>query len=146
VKSTDCPPKTSDVKDGKENIRIQRELVTELKAQWKQMWKDRFNDKEKAEGISVTNYASLRVEQGRVIHATRNCKAPDFREILEQHKLENVDRLIQPHPRLGGWNKFIKNEIAVKKVQRGKRAGVYLSEKQKNQQPKKGGRGWLHTR
>jgi hypothetical protein len=39
---------------------------------------ERFDDKTKAEGVSVANYSSLKVERGTVIHATRDFKPLNF--------------------------------------------------------------------
>jgi hypothetical protein len=123
----------------------QKTLVEELKVQWKKLWQERFDDKVNAEGIAITDYSKLYVEQGTIIHATRDYKALNFKEILEQHKVENSDRYIQPSPHVGGWNKFIKTAIISQKPNRHKRASSYRQEKQTvQQQPKKGGRGWLH--
>lgn len=123
----------------------QKEFVDSLKIQWKKLWAERFDDRVKAEGIAVTDYSSLFVEQGTIIHATRDFKALDFKDILTQHKVENSERYIQPPPHVGGWNKFIKTEITPKKPQKKKRAKTYTPQKKQAQQPKKGGRGWLHT-
>jgi hypothetical protein len=121
----------------------QKKLVEELKGEWKLLWSERFNDKVKAEGVSVANYSSLHVEQGTVIHATRDFKALNFKEILEQHKVEQPERFIQPSPEVGGWNKFIKTKITTP-AQKSKRT-VCDTKKSAGQQPKKNGRGWLHT-
>ncbi len=119
----------------------QKEKVEELKAEWKRLWKERFDDHERAEGVAITDYSSLFVDQGTIIHATRDFKALNFKEILESHKVENAERFIQPIPHIGGWNKFIKNEITGKDSRRVKRASSYVPEKKETQQPKKGGRG-----
>jgi hypothetical protein len=55
-----------------ERIKAQKELVEELKVQWKLLWSERFDDKVRAEGVSVSDYASLSVERGTIIHATRD--------------------------------------------------------------------------
>ena len=125
-------------------IKAQKELVEKLKAEWELLWSERFNDKERAEGISISDYAALYVERGTIIHATRDYKALNFKEILEQHITEDADRFIQPNVDEGGWNKFVKTKIA-SKPQRKKRALAYAPKKQETQQPKKGGRGWLHA-
>lgn len=122
----------------------QKETVDELKVEWKRLWKERFDDRVRAEGIAVTDYTSLYVDQGTIIHATRDFKALNFKEILERHQVENPERFIQPDPHVGGWNKFIKSEITGQKPQKHKRAETYTPEKKEPQQPKKGGRGWLH--
>ncbi len=123
----------------------QKEMVDQLKVQWKQLWRERIDDKVKAEGIAVTDYSKLFVEQGTIIHATRDYKPLNFKEILERNKIENSEDYIQPSPQVGGWTKFIKTQITSQKSVRKKRAATYHSEAEKIVlQPKKGGRGWLH--
>jgi hypothetical protein len=122
----------------------QKEMVEELRTEWKKLWQERFDDHVRAEGIAVTDYSSLFVDQGTIIHATRDYKALNFKEILEKHEIENAERFIQPNPQVGGWNKFIKTEIKTQKPQKTKRSNSYCPDKKEIQQPKKGGRGWLH--
>ena len=121
-------------------------MVESLKIEWKRLWQERIDDRIRAEGIAISEYSSLYVEQGTIIHATRDFKALNFKEILDQHKIENPERYIPPNPQTGGWGKFIKSEITGKKPQKNKRAKMYTKEKKKiNLKPsKKGGRGWLH--
>ena len=126
-------------------LKTQKELVEELKVQWKLLWSERYNDKLRAEGISVKDYASLRVERGTIIHATRDYKALSFKEILEQNLIENPDRFVQPDAQAGGWNKFVKTKISIYKLQRKELSLSFDLKKQGAQQPKKGGRGWLHV-
>jgi len=123
-------------------IKAQKELVEKLKVEWKLLWSERFNDKERAEGISVSDYASLYVERGTIIHATRDFKALNFKEILEQHIVEDSDRFVQPNVDVGGWNKFVKTKITSREPQRNKRTLAYVPKKRQGQQPKKGVRGW----
>jgi len=125
-------------------IDAQKKLVEELKVQWKLMWSERFNDKTKAEGVSVADYVSLRVDRGTVIHATRDFKALNFQEVLKQHMVEEPDRFIQPDVNVGGWNMFIKTKITSSNSCPRKRAASYVPVKSKDQQSKKSGRGWLH--
>jgi len=122
----------------------QKEMVETLRIQWKKLWQERVDDRLRAEGIATADYCDLFVEKGTIIHATRNFKALDFREILEQHEVENVDRVIPPDPHVGGWNKFIKTNITNQRLRKRRRAELYFEEKKEKQQPKKGGRGWLH--
>jgi hypothetical protein len=122
----------------------QKEMVEELKIQWKKLWQERVDDKMKAEGVAADDYLTLFVEKGTIIHATRNFKALSFREILEQHLIDNVDRFIPPSPHVGGLNKFVKMNITGQKKQRSTRVSLYCESKKEKQQPKKGGRGWLH--
>ena len=119
-------------------------MVEELKIQWKKLWQERLDDKVRAEGIAIDDYSKLFVEKGTIIHATRDFKALNFREILEQNQIANADRFIPPSPQVGGWTKFIKTNIRSQRMRRNTRASLYRGEKKEKQQPKKGGRGWLH--
>lgn len=123
----------------------QKKLAETLKIEWKQMWKECFNDKVKAEGVSVTNYNTLKVEQGTIIQATKDFKALNFREILDEHLIENPDRHMEPINCVGGWNKFIKTNISKSRSSK-KQQGSELNFKEKTseQRAKKSGRGWLH--
>jgi hypothetical protein len=122
----------------------EKELVNSLKVEWKRLWVERLDDKVRAEGVAINNYSTLFVDKGTVIHATRDFKALNFREILDKHQVDNADRYISPSPSVGGWGKFIKNDLP-KKETRHKRAETYRIEEEKvKQQSKKGGRGWLH--
>ena len=121
-----------------------KELVEKLKVEWKRLWQERVDDKVRAEGIATGDYSVLFVDKGTIIHATRDFKALSFREILEQNQIENAERLIAPSPQVGGWAKFIKTSIYIAKPQRHKRALLHVEPEKEKQQPKKGGRGWLH--
>jgi hypothetical protein len=138
---------TNDTKPQKPQSKnqAQKQLVEELKAEWKLLWSERFNDKIRAEDISINDYERLFVGQGTVIHATKDFKALNFKQILEQHLVENPERYIPSDANVGGWKKFIKTEITTSKPKQTKRATTYVPKKPKGQQPKKGGRGWLHT-
>jgi hypothetical protein len=121
----------------------QKDMIEELRLQWRKLWQERLDDKVRAEGMATADYCDLFVDQGTVIHATRDFKALNFREILEQHQVIDAERYIPPSPAVGGWNKFIKNNIT-NQPRRRRRADLYREEKRQKQQPKKGGRGWLH--
>ena len=121
-----------------------KEMVEELKVQWKKLWQERVDDKIRAEGIATADYCDLFVEKGTIIHATKDYKALNFREILEQHQIANVDMFVSPNPQIGGWTKFIKLNITNQHPPKKRRAELYCNEKKEKQQPKKGGRGWLH--
>lgn len=129
----------------KTDFASQKEFVEELKVEWKLMWSERFDDKPKGEGVSVANYDSLGVERGTIIHATRDFKALNFREILEGHKVTHPDRFIQPAPSVGGWNKFIKTKITNTPNKNMQIAVNTNAKKSAGQQHKGNGRGWLHT-
>jgi len=134
----DSGPQTAD-----ERVEAQKKMVEELRVQWKQLWSDRLNDKVRAEDISSSTYDSLRVERGTIIHASRDYKPLNFKEILEEHKVENPQNFIAPNVNVGGWTKFVKTEIAPQNSQK-RRQREYVAAKKVCQQPKKGGRGWLH--
>ncbi len=123
----------------------QKELVEELKVQWKKLWHERVDDKVRAEGIAVEDYVKLFVEKGTIIHATRDFKALNFKEILEQNQVANAEQLVPPSPQVGGWTKFIRTSITIQRSQRNRRAQLYVEPKKEKQQSKKGGRGWLHV-
>jgi hypothetical protein len=139
------PHKKTESKPQQSSFDEQKKLVEALKVQWKLMWNERFNDKAKAEGVSVADYESLMVERGTVIHATRDFKALSFKEIVKQNMIKEPERFIQPDVNVGGWNKFIKTKIHTCSPKKNKRAASYVPEKTSGQQPKKNGRGWLHT-
>ena len=140
---------TSSSEPCENKAQAQKKLVEEIKVQWKLLWNERFDDKKLAEGVSLNDYSILHVERGTVIHATRNFKALSFKEILDTNMVQNPERYIPPSTSVGGWGKFIKKEITNQSNQkRGGRAAAYLAEKPSkptSQQPKKGGRGWLHS-
>ena len=149
MQTTDSSDKEFSSEDRKLRAESQKKLIEELKVQWKLLWSERYDDRVRAEGVSVNDYAILDVEKGTIIHATKDFKILTLKQILEKHLVENPDRYVQPDVNVGGWNKFIKTEINTKS-RRGSRATAYIAEKESakkgaNQQPKKGGRGWLHT-
>jgi len=121
----------------------QKELVDELKIEWKRLWQERVDDKVRAEGIAVDDYSSLFIDKGTIIHATRDFKALNFKDILEQHEILNPDRYVPPNPQVGGWNKFVKDNITNKKTE--KLIEYYSSPKNKKALRKKTRRGWLHV-
>jgi len=118
--------------------------VEDLKKEWKVLWRDRIDDKMRAEGIANRNYLRLFVDQGTIIVATRDYKPPDFIEILEQYKHPDAERLIPPNPLVGGWRKFIRNVLSKQKRTARRWPTHAEPDPRKGQQPKKGGRGWLH--
>ena len=142
VNNNPLPKACADSYDAK--IKAQKELVESLKIQWKLLWSERFNDKLRAEDVSLKDYTDLSVEQGTVIHANRDFKTVTFKEILEKHLVENPDRFIQPNAQTGGWNKFVKTKISNSNPKK-KEHSVPCADKKQINQPKKSGRGWLHA-
>ncbi len=120
-------------------------MVEELKLEWKKLWRERLDDKVRAEGIANSDYSSLFVEKGTIIHATRDFKALAFREILEQHQIANGDRFIPPSPHIGGWLKFVKTHIKNQPTKRIRSVSYYFEDRKERQHLKKRGRGWLHV-
>jgi hypothetical protein len=122
----------------------QKEFVDELKVEWKKLWRERIDDKVRAEGIAVNDYNSLFIDKGTVIHATRDFKALNFKDILEQHEISNAERYIPPNPNVGGWTKFVKNNITNQPSKGKKSAAFYAQEKKEKQHLNKKNKGWLH--
>lgn len=123
-----------------------KELVDELKAQWKMLWRERIDDKVRAEGIANRDYSMLFVERGLVIVATKDYKPLNFVEILQQHiPVEVSDRVVPPHPSVGGWRRFVRDHISKRRgfTKRGRPIPGEVKLR-KRQQVKKG--GWLHFR
>lgn len=139
------------VREGKaldDRIRKWIEFRKKLKEEWKKLWQERFDDRVRAEGIAAKDYPLLFVNRGTVIIATRKYKPPSFSEIVkswaENFNLSNPSQILPPHPSVGGWGKFIKTHL---KKHQSTRKKVYEAQKPKKVklQPKKGGRGWLHS-
>jgi hypothetical protein len=122
----------------------QKEIVEELKFEWKRLWQERVDDHVRAEGIAAQDYSPLFVEKGTIVHATRAFRPISFEDILEKHKINKPERFVAANPLVGGWGKFIKTSITNKRPLTNKRARAYREEIKEKQQPKKGGRGWLH--
>ena len=124
--------------------RVERDdFRARLKSEWALLWGERFDDRVKAEGVSVRDYPLLFVDKGRVIFASRDAKVPSFSEAVEYWSGQG--RVYSPNPSVGGWGKFIRSTL---KAQAHSRADSYRCEKPvgrcEKQQLKKGGRGWLH--
>jgi hypothetical protein len=118
-------------------------LSRSLKFEWKRLWQERVDDKVRAEGIAIDDYSSLFIDKGTIIHATRDFKALNFKDILEQYEIINPDRYIPPNPQVGGWSKFVKDNIT-KKSKTEKFIEFYSTPKNREKQQKKSRRGWLH--
>ncbi len=119
-------------------------LVEELKVEWKRLWLERLDDKVRAEGVAMKDYSSLFVDKGLVVHATRDCKPLNFKEILDQHKIVDPERYVSPNPEIGGWRKFAKTSLAKQRIRPQDTPELVPKSKNKKVQSKKSGRGWLH--
>jgi hypothetical protein len=122
-----------------------KEFVDELRDDWRHLWRNRLDDKMRAEGIAKKDYSTLFVERGTVIMATRDFKPLDFFDIVQEHLEFDTEKAIPPNSTIGGWGKFIRNKIRNQKKQT-KRFAPPKSISKKDQQQKKGGRGWLHAK
>jgi hypothetical protein len=122
----------------------QKEFVDELKVEWKKLWSERVDDKVRAEGIAIDDYSSLFIDKGTVIHATRDFKALNFKDILEQHEVSNTERYIPPNQHVGGWGKFVKDNITNQKPKKKKSTESCIEGQAEKQRSRKNGRGWLH--
>jgi hypothetical protein len=80
-----------------------------------------------------------------VIHATRDFKNLNFKDILEEHEIQNAERYIPPDPHVGGWNKFVKDNITNYPAKRKRVVEAPSDERKEKQQLKQNGRGWLHA-
>jgi hypothetical protein len=119
------------------------DFLKQLKREWALLWMERFDDKLRAEGVAVKDYPLVLVERGSVIFASRDFKAPSFREIVEYWSLKG--HVYAPDPTVGGWGKFVKTFLRGQSLKRA-RAEIFTQQRGKKAelQPKKGGRGWLH--
>ena len=88
---------------------------------------------------------ALFIDKGTIIHATRDFKSLSFKEILEQHEVINAERYIPPDPNVGGWGKFIKNNINNPKIKTNNQLKFIEKKKRKNSsQRQQVADGWLH--
>ena len=122
-----------------------KEFVDELRTDWKDLWRNRLDDKVRAEGIAKHDYSKLFVEQGTVIMATRDFKPLEFFDIVQEHLEFDAEKAVPPNSTIGGWGKFIRNNIRKQKKTTRRFAPPKPTSK-KGQQLKKGGRGWLHAK
>jgi hypothetical protein len=120
-------------------------FVDELRGQWKDLWRNRIDDKVRAEGIAKQDYSGLFVERGTVIKATRDYKPLEFFDIVQEHLSLDAEKAIPPNSTIGGWGKFIRNKIR-KQKNTIRRFVPPKPTRNKGQQLKKGGRGWLHVK
>jgi hypothetical protein len=118
--------------------------VEKVKAEWKLLWHGRIEDKVRAEGMADQSFPLLSVERGTVIVATRDFKALNLKDILRSYNVENVERVVGPHPLEGGWTKFAKTVLNKQTRAQKLRSEVKPEVRSKNTQLKKSGRGWLH--
>jgi hypothetical protein len=118
--------------------------VEKVKEEWRLLWRGRIDDKVRAEGMADQSFSLLAVERGTVIVATRDFKALNLKEILRSYNVEDIERVIGPHPSEGGYKKFARTVLNKQTRAQKFRAEMWPKSRGKNAQLKKGGRGWLH--
>ena len=122
-----------------------KEFVDELRTDWKDLWRNRLDDKVRAEGIAKQDYSKLFVERGTVIMATRDFKPLEFFDIVQEYLKFDAEKAVPTNSTIGGWGKFIRNNIRKQKKTTRRFAPPKPTSK-KGQQLKNGGRGWLHAK
>jgi hypothetical protein len=116
-----------------------KEIKKWLKIEWADLWINKHEDEIRAEGVSAKEYSCLYVDEGEIIHATRDFKPLSFREILEKHVGKNSAERVDIDPKVGGWKKFARQNFpANKKVKREK----HRIKNDLNQPQRKNGAGW----
>jgi len=121
-----------------------KEFVDELRTEWKHLWQNRLDDKVRAEGMAKQDYSKLLVERGTVIMATRDYKPLDFFDIVHDYLGCDTEKAVPQNATVGGWGKFIRSNIQKKKTTTRSYSPPKPTHK-KDQQQRKGGRGWLHA-
>jgi len=125
--------------EGWERVHMLRQ---ELKTEWSELWKTKYDDEVRAEGVSPKEYERLFVDLGEIIYATKDFKPLSFRGILEKHIGSDVAAKAYPDPAVGGWRKFVKENLRRhKSVKRRERPRVKVD---LDQQQRKSGAGWLN--
>lgn len=129
-----------------------KHLIEDVKKEWTRLWAEHYHDRNIAEGIADKDYPLLFVDQGLVVAATRDFKPPSLSEVVEKHRQLNSnsdedgdDVVSQPNPTAGGWGKFSRDVLA-KQERFTWGAAPPEPEPKKEQQRKKGGRGWVHSK
>lgn len=122
----------------------ERKVVEKIIAEWKTLWQERLDDKIRAESIATDNYYSISIEKGTIIHATKDYKVLNLKEIIKQHEIKNPEIYVSPNPYVGGWGKFLKINKLNKGSKKKNRKNFFNEKKINPQQLKKCGRGWLH--
>lgn len=119
-----------------------RHLRDELKGDWATLWKTKLEDRVTAEGISSQEFMRLFVNSGEILFASRDFKPISFREIIERHLGSDVAGKVDPDPSIGGWGKFIRENLPVsKKASKRERPAIKFDT---SQQQRKHGCGWLN--
>ena len=124
--------------------RVERDVFRgRVKEEWGLLWAERFDDRVRAEAVSVGDYPLVFTSRGHVIFATRNAKVLSFSQIMAVYASQGL--VYSPDADVGGWGKFVRMHVGRAAHSRA-RAFVDGQSKCKKdgQHRKKGGRGWLH--
>ncbi len=121
-----------------------KKFLDEFNSQWKELWRDLVGDKFNAEKIAGNDYSMLFIERGTVVTSTRADKPLTYNETLLQHWRAKNLKTLPPDPNVGGWRKFSQTMKNAQKRPQLQKA-TPLKSNRRVKQPKKGGRGWLHT-
>jgi hypothetical protein len=130
---------------GQDALRAMRDAFrAKLKEEWGNLWRERFDDRVRAEGVSVKEYPFLFIDRGRVIFASRDAKTASFSDAIEYWSSQGF--IYSPDPAVGGWGKFIRTELIKQAHSRAREFNDDQAKKDRgDRQLKKGGRGWLHA-
>lgn len=120
------------------------EFRRKLKEEWGLLWRERFDDRVRAEGVSVREYPLLMMERGGVIFDSRDAKRPTFSGIVEHWSAQGL--VYSPDPNVGGWGKFIRTSLSDVSHSRSRSYWKHelLPQPKSKQQLRKNGRGWLN--
>ena len=116
-----------------------RILRRNIKEEWDTLWNTKVYDKDRSEGVSTKKFHLLSIEAAQVLHDSRGSSMPCLDDIYEGLVGKEVTDRVVTYPKVGGWKKFAKNTFPPIKPPR----KIKVS-KNKNQQQRKGGRGWLN--
>ncbi len=123
--------------------RVERDaFLAEVRVEWTQMWQDRFDDKDRAESVSVDVYPLVLVSRGEVISASRDAKMPSLRDIVDYWTAKG--KAYSPPPSVGGWRKFARKELMKHHSREADPKRLCRRREVETQPMRKGGRGWLH--
>ena len=115
-----------------------------VREEWSSMWRERFDDRERAEGIATKDYELLLMERGLIVFASREARLPNLSEIMDYWASEG--KIYAPSPSEGGWGRFIQTHVHRDGHSRARTfRGEAAEEKKVRSQLKKSGRGWLHV-
>jgi hypothetical protein len=123
---------------------VEGPTVEEIKEEWRHLWRERIDDRVRAEGVASQTFPLCFVDRGTIIVATRDFRPLNLKEILSLNQIQNAEQVVGPPPAVGGWHKFARTVLNKHARNRRFLFAKPRSDRVKNLQRKKGGRGWLH--